>query len=106
MEWVKIFSDITEAKQRLISDHPQLVIIGQSRICLVRRNDSYYAVQDSCSHNGESLSGGKVNYLGEVVCPWHGYRFELASGRATDSSCADLRTYPIKFDESGFFIGI
>lgn len=106
MEWIKIFSSADEAKQRLVSDHPQLVIVGSTRICLVKRGEVFFAVQDSCSHNGESLSGGKVNYLGEVVCPWHGYRFELNTGRATDSSCSDLKTYPIKFDESGFFIGI
>jgi nitrite reductase/ring-hydroxylating ferredoxin subunit len=106
MEWIKIFSTVDEAKVRLTVDHPQLVIIGAVRVCLVRRGETFFAVQDSCSHNGESLSGGKVNYLGEVVCPWHGYRFELATGRATDSSCGDLKTYPIKFDESGFFIGI
>lgn len=106
MEWIKIFSGADEARQRLESDRPRLVIIGSSRICLVRRGESFYAVQDSCSHNGESLSGGKINYLGEVICPWHGYRFELATGRATDSSCQDLRTFPIKIDESGFFIGI
>jgi nitrite reductase/ring-hydroxylating ferredoxin subunit len=106
MEWIKIFSGADEAKQRLVSDHPQLVTVGKTRICLVRRGELFFAVQDSCSHNGESLSGGKINYLGEVVCPWHGYRFDLSTGRATDSSCADLKTYPIKFDETGFFIGI
>ena len=106
MEWIKIFSGIDEATQRLTEDQPQLVVIGKRRICLVRQGSNFFAVQDACSHNGESLSKGKVNYLGEVVCPWHGYRFELKSGRATDSSCADLRTFPLKIDESGFFIGI
>jgi nitrite reductase/ring-hydroxylating ferredoxin subunit len=106
MEWIKIFSGEEEARQRLTMDQPQLVVIGKVRICLVRLSESYFAVQDSCSHNGESLSKGKINYLGEVVCPWHGYRFEIRTGKATDSSCTDLRTYPLKIDESGFFIGI
>ena len=106
MEWIKIFSSEKEAREKLTTDLPQLIVIGKIRICLVMRADNFFAVQDACSHNGESLSKGKVNYLGEVVCPWHGYRFELKSGRATDSSCRDLRTYPVKVDESGFFIGL
>ena len=106
MEWIKIFSSDSEAKERVAADQTQLLIIRGVRICLARYGDNFFAVQDACSHNGESLSKGKINYLGEVICPWHGYRFELKSGRACDSSCRDLKTYPVKTDESGFFIGL
>ena len=106
MEWIKIFSGETEARNRLVADKPQLVILNGTRICLSLHGDQFFAVQDSCTHNGESLSGGKINYLGEIICPWHGYRFSLHSGRAADSSCRDLKTYPIKIDETGFFIGV
>ncbi len=69
-------------------------------------DDKFFGVQDSCSHNGESLSKGAVNYLGEVVCPLHHYQFDLMSGRECSSRSRDLITYPVKIDESGFFIGI
>ena len=106
MEWIKIFASEEEAKSKLSSDKPQLLILHGKRICLVRHKESFLAVQDACTHNGESLSKGAVNYLGEIICPWHNYRFDLRSGRACDSSSADLKTYPVKSDESGFFVGI
>lgn len=106
VEWLKIFANELEAKQRIAPDKPQLVIVNGVRICLVRHNENFLAVQDACSHNGESLSKGKVNYLGEIICPWHGYRFELKSGRACDSSSPELKTYPVKIDDTGFFIGV
>src|SRR5688572_20202524 len=106
VEWVKIFSNATEAEQRLLADKPQLVIINSRRICLVRHVDKFYAVQDSCSHSGESLSKGHINYLGEVICPLHNHCFSLQTGREISSRSADLKTYPIKIDESGFFIGV
>ena len=106
MNWIKIFSDEAEARQRIAENRGQRVVIGATRICLARYGDRFFAVQDACTHNGESLSKGKINHLAEVVCPWHGYRFELKTGRACDSSCADLVTYPVKIDESGFFIGL
>jgi nitrite reductase/ring-hydroxylating ferredoxin subunit len=106
MEWIKIFLSDAEARQRIFPDHPQLVIIANVRVCLVRHGDNFFAVQDACTHNGESLSKGKINFLGEVICPWHGYRFELKSGRACDSSSPDLKTFPIKINETGFFIGL
>ena len=106
MEWIKIFPSSEEAERRISPGKPQLVIVAGVRICLVRVDTVFFAVQDSCSHNGESLSKGKVNFLGEIVCPWHGYRFELKSGKACDSSSPDLRTYPVEINESGFFIGL
>jgi 3-phenylpropionate/trans-cinnamate dioxygenase ferredoxin subunit len=106
MEWIKIFNSEAEAKQRILPNAPQLLVLNGQRITLVLYNNTFFAVQDSCTHNGESLSKGKLNYLGEIICPWHGYRFELSSGRACDSDCADLRTYPIKIDGDGFFVGI
>ena len=106
MEWVKIFSSEAEAKSRIFPGKPELLIVHGQRICLVLHDEAFHAVQDACTHNGESLSKGQVNYLGEIICPWHNYRFDLKNGRASDSSNRDLRVYPIKSDDSGFFIGI
>lgn len=106
MEWIKVFSSEAEANNRMKSGKPQLLILKGKRICLSLHNNSFFAVQDSCTHNGESLSKGQVNYLGEIICPWHNYRFDLRSGKACDSDCRDLITYSIKIDETGFFVGI
>jgi len=106
MEWIRIFKTRAEALERITTDKPQLVIIGDTRICLVRHDDEFSAVQDSCSHNGESLSKGHVNYLGEVICPWHNYCFDMKSGREIQGRSADLKTFPVKADDTGFFIGI
>jgi nitrite reductase/ring-hydroxylating ferredoxin subunit len=105
MEWIKIFSSPADARARIQPGQPQLVVIGSTRICLARVGDEFFAVGDKCSHNGESLSKGKVNFIEEIVCPWHGYRFSLKSGRCAESY-PDIPTYPVKETEEGFFIGI
>lgn len=106
MEWLKIFSGEDEALQRLQNNRPQLVIANGQRICLVNTNKRFYAVQDSCTHSGASLSQGTINYLGEIICPLHSYCFNLQSGKELSSRSRDLKTYPLKIDDSGFFIGI
>lgn len=106
MEWLKIFNSEEDARDVLKEHKPRLLIVKGKRICLALHDGHFFAVQDSCSHNGESLSKGQVNYLGEIICPWHNYRFQLQSGQACDSSCPDLTTYPLKCDESGVFIGV
>jgi nitrite reductase/ring-hydroxylating ferredoxin subunit len=104
MEWIKIFDSGERLRKRLTENKPQLMVVHGKRICLVMRDKVIFAVEDTCPHNGESLSKGAVNYLGEVVCPWHGYRFQLRTGREAGEQCRDLQTYPIKEDDSGFYI--
>lgn len=106
MEWIRIFPGIDEARKNLADNSPRLLIVRERRICLVRRGERFFAVQDNCSHNGESLSKGSLNYLGEIICPWHNYRFDLESGREGANRSADLKTYPIKIEQEGFYIGI
>jgi len=106
MEWIRIFASGADALNRIAEHKPQLVVIGGVRICLVRHNNTFTAVQDSCSHNGESLSKGHINYLGEIICPWHNYCFDTRSGREIQGRSPDLKTYSVKADDTGFFIGI
>jgi nitrite reductase/ring-hydroxylating ferredoxin subunit len=106
MQWVKIFSGEAEARQRIIPHRPQLLVLHGKRICLVLHNDQFLAVQDTCSHSGESLSKGTINYLGEIICPWHNYCFNLQTGRELDGRSRDLMTYPVKIDSDGFYVGV
>lgn len=106
MQWVKLFASQAEALNRISAGTTQLLIVSQKRICLARVGDQFLAVEDKCSHNGESLTKGTINFLGEVVCPWHGYRFSLKTGRECSERSRDLDTYPVKSDETGFYIGL
>ncbi|MBK7649831.1 MAG: Rieske 2Fe-2S domain-containing protein [Flammeovirgaceae bacterium] len=106
MQWVKIFASAEEADNILIENKPQLVVANGKRICLVKREGKYLAVGDRCTHNGESLSKGKVNYLGEIVCPWHGHQFNLKSGREIQERSPDLECFPVNVEQSGFYLGI
>ncbi len=106
MDWIKIFPSIDEMKKVVFPQQPRLLVVRGKRICLVRLDHELLAVEDSCPHNGESLSKGAVNYLGEVVCPWHGQRFNLKTGRECAERSRDLVTYPIRQDTEGVFIAL
>jgi nitrite reductase/ring-hydroxylating ferredoxin subunit len=106
MDWIKIFSTQEELEKALTPDRPRLLILRGIRICLVYHEGMLRAVEDACPHNGESLSKGIVNYLGEIVCPWHGQQFDLKNGRECSERSRDLIVYPVKTDEAGVFIGL
>ncbi|GIV37095.1 MAG: hypothetical protein KatS3mg032_1474 [Cyclobacteriaceae bacterium] len=104
--WLKVFSSEKQAIEHLQHGVPRLCILNGRRICLVRINHSFYAVQDACTHNGESLSKGSVNHLGEIICPWHNYCFNLQTGREMLNRSAELKVYPVKCHADGLYVGI
>ena len=106
MRWVKIFADYNTAAKQLSENKPRLLIVGETRICLVMREGKIHAISDRCTHNGESLSKGNVNFVGDIVCPWHGYQFNLQSGREWQERSKDLVTFPIREDADGLYIGL
>lgn len=62
------------------------------RLVLVKTGEAIHALENRCPHLGVPLGRGKIEN-GEIVCPFHGSRFTLASGENTDwvSSVAGRR---------------
>jgi len=57
-------------------------------------------LDDCCPHAGGSLSAGHVDPdltdAGCLVCPWHGWPFDLDNGRCPDNPSLAVRTYPTR----------
>ena len=48
---------------------------------------------------------GFVDVLGNIICPVHRFKFSLANGRNTSGEGYYLKTYAIRQDENGIYIG-
>jgi nitrite reductase/ring-hydroxylating ferredoxin subunit len=49
-------------------------------VALFNIGDTYYAIDDTCTHQGGPLSEGTVE--GKVVtCPWHGATYDVTTGK-------------------------
>ncbi len=83
-----------------------MVRIGEKRVCIFHLDSGFKVFDNLCPHNGHSLLEGNVNYLGEVVCALHGYRFDLNHGRESESKCADLQLHKIEITDEGVFLGL
>lgn len=66
-------------------------------ILVARGQDGqYYAVQRQCSHAALPLDEGRVRGA-SIVCPHHGARFELKSGRVLGPPAyAPIAAYPTR----------
>jgi nitrite reductase/ring-hydroxylating ferredoxin subunit/uncharacterized membrane protein len=67
-----------------VGDVPEGVLVkakvGVQALVLVRTGETILALHDQCVHAGGPLNEGTI-VDGCVECPWHGSRFELATGR-------------------------
>jgi len=56
--------------------------------------DELYVTDGACPHNGGPLAEGLVRD-GVLTCPWHWYRYELATGSCRTTAEYELRRYPV-----------
>jgi 3-phenylpropionate/trans-cinnamate dioxygenase ferredoxin component len=65
-------------------------------VVVVRCGAELYAVEDRCTHDGESLGEAQVEDC-QIICPRHGAHFCLRSGEAlTPPAYEPLRTYRVR----------
>lgn len=83
-----------------------LVYADGHPVALFAVGGDYYALDDTCTHSGGPLSEGFLD-ADLVECPWHGARFEIATGRVVrPPALEDVRRYPTRVDGSQVLIEV
>jgi len=57
----------------------KMLEVNGKKIAIFNVAGSFYAIDDTCSHRGGSLSQGMIEG-GKGTCPWHGAVFDIRSG--------------------------
>ena len=52
-------------------------------LCVANVNGAICVLDGTCPHEGGPLGEGTIEN-GRVVCPWHGYSFDVHTGEAED----------------------
>lgn len=66
----------------------------------------YFAIGDVCSHDNGPVGEGDLEGE-EVICPRHGARFDLRSGKALAlPAVEDIPAYPVRVVEDRIEIGL
>ena len=73
--WIRVgkASDFAEGKVNALS-------VGEKQVALVRQGGTLSALDGRCPHQGGPLGEGNI-CEGALRCPWHGYDFELKTGK-------------------------
>jgi 3-phenylpropionate/trans-cinnamate dioxygenase ferredoxin subunit len=93
MPWTSLcqFDELCEGQGRYVE-------IDGYRLGVYLHEGKVYAMDDTCPHAGWSISAGTI-IDGCAVCPRHGWRFDLPTGRVRHAPEIAIRTYPTRLLE-------
>jgi len=75
-------------------------------VVVAKIGPNYFAIEDRCSHDDNPLDEGDVED-GQIICPRHGARFDLATGEARRMpAVAPVRTFPVKVEGGAVFVEV
>lgn len=107
-------SDIPSGERRIVE------IAGRS-IGIFNVHGDFYALHNGCPHKGGALCEGRVTGTvlpsdgydfeygreGEILrCAWHGWEFDIATGRALADPRVRARSYPVSVEDGNVLVTV
>ena len=81
------------------------VSIDENEILVTNIDGSYFAIDDTCTHAGATLSEGKLEDS-TITCDWHGAKFDCKNGKLIKfpGEINDLISYKVIVESDDVFI--
>ncbi|MEN3015435.1 MAG: Rieske 2Fe-2S domain-containing protein [bacterium] len=98
--WVEVGSihDFNQTNKKLyrLSDDTEILVI--------KIKDSFFAVENRCSHDDKPLSDGKIEDS-TIECKYHGAKFDIQTGKALKMpAVAPINIFKTKLQEGKIFV--
>ena len=77
--------------------------LGDKVICVANVNGTITAMDNACLHRGGPLGQGMIEDS-KLVCPWHGWQWDPATGAAVHNPAAKVAVYPLKMQNGEVMI--
>jgi 3-phenylpropionate/trans-cinnamate dioxygenase ferredoxin subunit len=82
------------------------VEMGGKSIVLFNLAGRLFAIGDVCTHDNGPVGDGEIEE-NEIICPRHGGRFDIRTGKATSlPAVVDIPAYPVRVVEGMVQIGM
>lgn len=72
-------------------------------VALANVGGKFYAINNTCLHRGGPLGQGVLD--GKVVtCPWHGWQYDVTTGKVVQNVAVGVDSYPLEVRGEDIFI--
>lgn len=93
-DWV----DVAPADELPPGSH-RVVDVDGAQVAVFNLDGAYYAVEDVCTHDGGTLTGGAVEG-DQIVCPRHGARFSIKTGAVLAPPAYEpIHAFPVRVQD-------
>ena len=81
------------------------VSVDGKEVLVVNLDGNYFAMDDTCTHSGASLSEGQLDGS-TVTCGWHGAKFDCKTGKLEKfpAKINDLKSYKAIVESDDIFL--
>lgn len=73
------------------------VVVEGVILALIHAEGEVHALDGMCAHQGGPLGKGAVSGC-TLTCPWHGWQYDVASGKQLLSEHIRQRRYPVRLE--------
>jgi nitrite reductase (NADH) small subunit len=74
-------------------------------VAIANVGGSFYAINNTCLHRGGPLGSGEL--VGKVVtCPWHGWQYDVTTGKLTMNPAVGVMCYPLEVRGDDIFVDV
>lgn len=77
--------------------------VNNREVAIFNCDGKFYAIDNACKHQGGPLGEGELDGC-TVVCPWHGWTYDVRNGQSPDDPDASVAAYPLKVEGDDILI--
>jgi len=98
MGFVKVCS-----KSEIKSGSGKVVEVNGNEVAVLNDNGKFFAIENNCAHMQGHLGEGSCENE-KVTCPWHGWSYDLKTGKNTFNENVKLKIYEVKIQGNDVLI--
>ena len=78
---------------------------GGKAVAVANVGGTFHAITNTCLHRGGPLGQGSLD--GNVVmCPWHGWQFDVTTGKVSGNATVGVDCYPLEVRGDELFVDL
>jgi nitrite reductase (NADH) small subunit len=81
--------------QEIEDGEGKVVRVEGLTLAIFRIKDEFFALDNSCLHRGGPLGEGNLEGY-NIICPWHGWTYDVRTGSFEVIPPLRVRTYPVR----------
>ena len=100
-----MFVKLATQSELPLADEAKEFPCGNKTICVANVNGTYSATDNVCPHRGGPLGQGMIEGS-KVICPWHGWAWDVKTGAADQDASMKVAVYPLKIENGDVLVEI